>query len=269
MAWGKINLTASAGITSDIRVTSYATSGDIPASGNDSYVDFAIVSSVSCPSASSGGIVFAPVLSSPTTRLDGSAFQDGDCILSYASAGNTTVNINNLFKIRIIGISQRQSGSFVSVAAKVSDHGAAFVDVNLWLYYLGNEFASLTGGWTQSPTNYSTKNADNILISASSAVAAAAVYTGNSIDVTDLTTMHIVSKRDSARTNAAFAGITASVGTSTYGYNEKLASSDLASSTTQTETIISVAAISGLVKVCFWTISGTARGSYVYKVWFS
>lgn len=253
-----------------LSVKSYATQANIPSSGSALLIEFAIISNIACPSIDSGGIVLAPALSSPTTRLDGSAFQDGDCILSYASIGNTTININNIFKIRVIGVQQRQSGAFVKVAAKVSNHGAAFVSVESWFYYLGEEYASLTGGW-RSITTGTTRNTDNLYFFATGSSGSPGQTSGwymNQIDVTDLSTIHIISKRDSSKTGSGRFNLTTNISSALLAQTNALAYLTLSTNTVNTEQTLDVTALSGLLYPCFsgYTASSTL-GNSVYDFW--
>jgi hypothetical protein len=270
MAWGKINLTAGGGTQLDFNVTSYETAESIPATGNASTVDFAAVSSIAAPSNNSGGIMIAPALSLPSTRLDGTSLQDGDYVLAYASVGNTTVDIGSIFQIRIISVFQRQSGTWAKVVAKVSDRGAAFVPVDLWLYYLGEEFTNLTGGWRSIGSGYA-KNADNLYFNGSGSSGSSTVSGGwyiNQIDVSDLSTIHIVGKRDSNKAGSGRFNLTTNISSALLAQNNAVTYLTLSSNTTQTEQTLDVSSISGLLYPCLtaYTASSTC-GYYMYNLW--
>lgn len=260
------------GTNIEIAVSAVASLGDIPSYGVSGVVDFRIVSSVAVPSIESGGIMAAPASAIPSTRLDGSAAENGDVILVYASVGNTTVKINKVFRIRVIAVMQRQAGAWVRVPARVSDHGATFKQVNLLLYFLGDEFTDITNGWTFVGTaGKGIKNADNLYLEAtgsSGSPTSTALFYTKLIDVTDLTTLHVLSKRNAATASAARLSLSTNIGTAALAYSNSVAYVTLTSNTTQTEQTLDVSGLTGSYYICLvaYTSSG-AIGSYVYEVW--
>lgn len=160
----------------------------------------------------------------------------GSAGMVWISTGTTsTVAFNALKKngIQVYPISAKQyvSGAWVDVTAK-SRQGGEWVDWwNGELYKIGNEYASLTGGWGSTDIGYlwagstvwmnpAKKNANSITVQSISDKGSA-VGTKNKIDVTDYTKLEvkltanggnensvvaISSERECNASNASFAG---------------------------------------------------------------
>ena len=253
--------------TLPIAATAYDLASSIPSTGRASLIDIAIVSSVACPSISSGGIMVGPVKTKPTARYNGGVLQNGDTFIAYADIGNNVPIISGVIGLPVIAIYQYLSSVWTRVPAKISNYGAAYIDVMLALYYLGAEFAALTGGWSLINTTYATKGSDYLLISAP-ANQFTAVYTAQKINLTDVSTLRFLSRRDPNRTYPCIAGITTDISTSSKGYGNRAAGVTLTSNTVETISELDVDPYVGDHYVAMWGVDGSnPRGSYLKEVY--
>lgn len=112
---------------------------------------------------------------------------------------SSTVEFNALKKnaIQVYPVSAKQyvGGAWVDVTA-MSYIGGELVAWTKYLYHAGNEYESITGGWTVVNTadGSVSKNADGISIAAKGVngnTSLAFVHTANKVDLTDVSTIRI------------------------------------------------------------------------------
>lgn len=255
----------SGGGSTNLKVSTYSSALLIPANGSSDLIEVAVVTTTAIPE---GGVMIASSIAFPIVRPNGNALQTGDFLLTTASIGNNIFYLDDIVKVPCVGAYQWSGTAWAIVPAKVSVKGAAYDDIMLLFYYLGQEYTSLTGGWTVSGA---VKNVDNIYVAGSgsggSPGATARAYF-NLIDVTDLSVIHVISKKNAAVSGGARLNISTNITSALLCQTSAVAYLSLSTNTTNTEQTLDVSALSGLFYISLSAYTATSTiGSYVYKVW--
>lgn len=257
----------SGGAGLNLKVTAYSSALSIPASGAANMIEVAVVTSTAL---NYGGLILSNARVWPTTRGNGTALQNGDILINYASASSTIFYVNDTIKIPAAGVYQRVGGAWTVVVGYVSIKGAAYANISMLFYYLGEEFSTLTGGWSAVNTGV-LKSADNLRVngtsSSGSPTTQGAYVTQTLFDVTNLSTLYILNARYSSNVGAYFCA-TPSKDTCANIYNNAYARIQLTSSTSQTWTTLDVSGVNGMVYLAVVAYSTVGvMGSYVYEVY--
>ena len=198
----------------------------------------------------------------------------------WISTGNTSPAMFNALKKNVIiinPISAKQyiSGAWVDKTAKSYQNGA-WVDWITYLYDKGNQYTSLTGGWTSYGDSAKiTFNSDHILLEIVSGYNETwgMAYTKNKIDVTGISTLYFyidertsadIAESSNSSSKYSTVGISTSPDVRTNGWT---AYKRVPSGTTQTLFEVDVSAYSGTYYVCILNAvnaSGHMKCSQVY-----
>lgn len=130
--------------------------------------------------------------------------KDGMVWISVGTAGSVAFPATKKNPIMVYPISAKQyiSGAWVDVEAKSYQNGV-WVDWLTYLYYKGNEYADITGGWTtvkEGTNNSIAKTANGITLKANSNNAILAV-TDSKVNLSNMKTLS-VNITDAFATNA-------------------------------------------------------------------